>query len=80
MTMEWKTMVNDKNIFLSRFRIFLIKGLHYQYPNHDPEFFNGHSPNEQIFHQSNGDNQTSTGKNFVFLFKVIKADEFDNIK
>jgi hypothetical protein len=55
-------------------------GLHYQYPNHDPEFFNGHSPNEQIFHQSNGDNQTSTGKNFVFLFKVIKADEFDNIK
>ncbi|CAF1566106.1 unnamed protein product, partial [Adineta steineri] len=35
-------------------------GMHYQYPNNDPEFFNGHSPNEQIFHQTNGDNQNST--------------------
>lgn len=35
-------------------------GLHYTYPNNDPEFFNGHSPNDQIFHQSNGDNHIST--------------------
>jgi hypothetical protein len=41
--------------------------MHYQYPNNDPEFFNSHSPNEQIFHQMNGDNQTSTSKNLFFF-------------
>ena len=40
----------------------ILKGMHYQYPNNDPEFFNGHSPNERIFHPTNGDNSTS--KNF----------------
>ncbi|CAF1948510.1 unnamed protein product [Rotaria magnacalcarata] len=34
-------------------------GMHYQYPNNDPEFFVGHSPNEQMFHQSNGEHQAS---------------------
>jgi C-terminal processing protease CtpA/Prc len=35
-------------------------GVHYQYPNNDPEFFNSHSPNEHIFHQSNTETQTSS--------------------
>jgi hypothetical protein len=59
-------------IFYLKF-LFSKKGLHYQYPNNDPEFFNGHSPNEQIF---NGENQTSTGKGFFFC-KVKKIEEFD---
>jgi hypothetical protein len=59
-------MVYKKNDFFLQSVISFIKGLHYQYPNNDPEFFNGHSPNEQIFHQSNGENQTSTSKDFFF--------------
>jgi hypothetical protein len=43
--------------------------MHYQYPNNDPEFFNGHSPNEQVFHQLNGENPTSIGKDFFFKVK-----------
>ncbi|CAF3358587.1 unnamed protein product [Rotaria sp. Silwood1] len=40
-------------------------GMHYQYPNNDPEFFAGHSPNDQIFHQSNGENQAATTRSMM---------------
>lgn len=47
-------------------------GMHYQYPNNDPEFFIGHSPNEQMFHPSNTDNQTSASKKIRFVVIHIK--------
>ncbi|CAF2722128.1 unnamed protein product [Rotaria sp. Silwood2] len=40
-------------------------GMHYQYPNNDPEFFVGHSPNDQMFHQSNGENQALTTRSMM---------------
>ncbi len=52
--------------------------MHYQYPNNDPEFFNGHSPNEPIFHPSNSENQTSTGKDF-FYSRQKKPKSCNNI-
>mgnify|MGYP006892764589 CR=1 FL=1 len=55
-----------------------ILGLHYAYPNNDPEFFNGHSPNEQIFHQSNGDNHISAGKLLCFICQGYFKNKSNN--
>ena len=46
-----------------------VQGQHYQYPNNDPEFFNGHSTDEnQPFQSVNGDHDTGTCKySFVYF-------------
>ena len=75
--MELKATVDESAFDL--IKIFFVEGLHYQYPNNDPEFFNSHSPNDDLFHPSNGENHPPTGKDSLRLQPNKKCKNIDQI-